>query len=74
MKNLQFKTYIWEGVLTDYTSGMVVAMGRTKREALAQVRKDAGESAFKECSGLEPEVLNPDKMSTPRSFHVWGGG
>jgi hypothetical protein len=70
----QWKTYVWEGVLTDYTDGMVVAVGRSLEEALEQIKKDAGETAFRECSSSDPYVLDPSKMETSECFYVWGGG
>ena len=72
--DLQFKTYIWENVLVDYGSGLVVALGRTRKEALKAVRENAGKSAFEECSKVDPIVLNPDRLKAPRAFHVYGGG
>jgi hypothetical protein len=70
--------YVWEGVLTDYTSGMAVALAPDPETAKKVVQKeiegsrslgDEGEVA----SWAAPKVIKTDRKS-PVVFFVCGGG
>ena len=64
------KVYFWDNVLTDYTSGMMVAVASSVEEAR--------EVILKECNYIpkgdlakEPQVFDIDN---PCAFICWGGG
>ena len=56
--NKDFKLFVWEDVLTDYTSGLVCVYARTEKEAWDELfKKDS--TAFMVLNGLEwsmPEI------------------
>lgn len=64
------KLYVWENVLTDYTSGMMVAVASNVDEARARL--------LEECSYIPDEDLTkePQVFDLLRSvaFVCWGGG
>jgi len=63
------RLFVWDDVLTDYTSGMVVALA----ESVDQAREIAYKDPFI-CPGeldAEPEVFDLDK---PVYFSCHGGG
>lgn len=65
-KNL--KLFLWEGVLTDYTSGMMGALApdvETARKLLLE------QCSFIPKSDLEQE---PQVITEMSAFHCWGGG
>ena len=62
------KLYVWEGVLTDYTAGVVFAYARSKRAALALIKtEDWG--AWNQIKDLQHRLIRG-----PEAFVVWGGG
>ena len=65
----KLKLYIWTGVLTDWTSGMIVALAESKEAALELVKNECGKSEFNEASANEPKVYE-----NPHAECVWGGG
>ena len=62
------KMFVWEGVLRDYTDGMVVAVAHDLEEALRIVRRTS-EQAYNEVKDLEPLVVD-----SPSAFVAYGGG
>lgn len=71
--------YVWEDVLTDHTSGMVVAVARSlpeAREAVRKTDKSAARNMFDHTPGpAEPDYIIPlNKDTKPAGFVVWGGG
>ncbi len=64
------KLYVWEDVLSDYTSGMMVAVAPSVEKAR--------EELLKKCSYIPNEDLfKPPQerdLSYPVAFVVWGGG
>ena len=66
--------YVWEGVLTDYTSGVIFALAESEEKAREQVRKkyvSNGDSG----SRIERDMAaTPLKLTRPDAFAVWGGG
>lgn len=69
MKKL--KLFVWEGALTDYTSGIVFALAKDVEEARKLIReKDGTGSKYLE-KDLEHEPL---VITKPEGFVVWGGG
>lgn len=65
---LSYKMYVWEGVLEDWTGGMVCVLAVSKTQALAVLKKTHQE-AWDECRHLEPEV-----HSKPFAVCMRGGG
>lgn len=66
----KMKVFVWENVLTDYTSGMMVAVAPTVEEARAAL--------LKECSYIPESDLNQQPkeldLSEAVGFVCWGGG
>lgn len=62
------KLYVWEGVLTDYSDGIMFA--------LADSEANAREMILAKCPYVVPEDLakTPKLVSNPEAFVVWGGG
>jgi hypothetical protein len=66
------KLFVWENVLTDYSSGMIIALAPDLEAALqlapdsAAIRSDMG--------AVTPEVIEVTTDSEPRFWHIWGGG
>ena len=69
------KLYVWEGVLTDYTSGIAFAIAETVEQA-RQVIYDKSEKQ----DGYVSSTLIADIAGEPivcentEGFYVWGGG
>jgi hypothetical protein len=63
--------YIWEGdgVLTDYTDGMIVALANTQAEAESVI--DVYER--KNYPAKPTEVIDLTKPSYPKAWICWGG-
>lgn len=61
------KMYVWEDVLSDYTSGIVVSVASSLGEALSLVRtKD--EIAYDHIKNVEPKII-----TSPDVFVLYGG-
>ena len=66
------KLFVWEDVLTDYTSGMVVAVAPDLETALQAIKaKDA--LAVKYMMERDPRIIDM-ATAVPEAFVVWGGG
>jgi hypothetical protein len=65
------RLYIWEDVLTDYTSGMIVALAPDLESALATVDNDYVRG---EMGRVTPVVVEISDSTAPQSWHVYGGG
>jgi hypothetical protein len=71
--------YVWENILSDYTSGLVVAVARSEDEALAAIKaRDhvAADAMQWHRDGLPPadHVIPLNEATQARAFLVWGGG
>ena len=68
-KNL--KLYVWEDVLTDYTSGMVCILAKDLEDAKEVFMKKYPDDGYvlKNFFGEEHEVI-----TEPEAFYVYGGG
>ena len=70
MGRKKMKVFVWEDVLTDYTSGMMVAVAPTVEEARAAL--------LKECYYIPEGDLNQQPkeldLSEAVGFVCWGGG
>lgn len=64
------KLFVWEGVLTDYTAGMIVAVAPTVNEARKAIKKEI-DCIPDDDLNEEPEEVD---MTKPAVFWVWGGG
>lgn len=68
MARKKMRVFVWEDVLTDYTSGMMVAIAPTIEEARAQL--------LKECHYIPDRDLNQQPkefdLSEPAAFVCWG--
>ena len=66
----KLKLFVWQDVLTDYTSGIAFAIAETEQEARGMLLKEesclANDASF---NGNKPEVYE-DKMCQT----LWGGG
>jgi len=66
--------YVWEDVLTDYTSGMICVLANSKKKALEILKKEHGENSFVYREALFSEVTEVTKDSEQKSYFVYGGG
>jgi hypothetical protein len=72
------KLYVWRGEspLTDYSNGLLVAIGRTPEEALTAAR-DEGDVPMSEYLAkrmLAESVYEEFDIDGPMGFYAWGGG
>ena len=71
------KLFIWygDGVLQDYSSGMICALGHDLQEALEVIRKECDY-----CMGSFPNDMPTETIEfgrtrrPPRAWICWGGG
>jgi hypothetical protein len=62
--------YIWEGVLTGYTDGMIVAIAPNLETALTA----AGADYLRADMGrVTPTVIEINDNTKPECWHVYGG-
>ena len=70
MAKKKMKVFVWDDVLTDYTSGMMVAIAPTVEEARDALRK--------ECIYIMDDDLNKQPkefdLTETAAFLCWGGG
>jgi len=66
----KMKVFVWEGVLVDYTPGMMFAVAPTLEEARAELRKKSSYIPDDDLN-QQPEILD---LSEPAAFLCWGGG
>lgn len=71
MANKNLKVYVWQDVLTDYTSGMAVVVAGSVKEAREMLSEDISEERMASDFSTEPLELN---LKVPQMFYVWGGG
>lgn len=72
----ELKLYVWEGVFTDYTSGMAVALAYDVRQARRLVTETMGSWSAdwvkQELAG-RPQVIRLNKATKPQAWQVSGG-
>jgi len=69
MVTKKLKLFVWEGVLADYTSGVMFALAKDVESARKMLlEKYPGSWSLERDILLEPKVY-----SEPFSFAVWGG-
>lgn len=66
------KLYVWEGdgVLTDYSDGMIIALANTQEEAESVIDVYDRKNYPKKPS----EVIDLSSPQHPKSWLCWGGG
>jgi hypothetical protein len=72
------KLFVWhgDGVLEDYTSGQIVALGNDLQEALTAVRTECGYcmDSFPNDRPTDVVDLGDCPGVQPRAWVTWGGG
>lgn len=70
------KLFIWDGpdVLTDYTSGMIVAFGNDLQEALLAVEKKCDHCMQSFPTHKPDRVIDLSEPIEPEAWVKWGGG
>ncbi len=64
----KFKLFVWEGVLTDYTDGIVCVLAKNLEQAIKLIKeKDGTAAGSMDMSGVKV-------IEKPEAFVVWGGG
>jgi hypothetical protein len=73
LKNKKY-LFVWEGVLTDYTSGMVCVFAKNEKDAWDLLKKkDLYAWASLGGENLD-KAIKPCKVTKSEAFVVWGGG
>lgn len=67
---MKLMLYVWEGVLTDYTSGMAFAIAESKEEA-AKIAAHGTDYVERELLSSDCEV---NELTEKFGTHVYGGG
>ena len=62
------KLYVWEGVLTDRTSGVMFALAEDKEHARKLILEECNYVPDGDIAG------EPIEITEPKGFAVWGGG
>lgn len=66
------KLFVWEGVLTDYYSGLAVALAQTATEAKKLLIEDGiGKERWQ---GVRLDGVKPSVHTKPVATYIWGGG
>ena len=73
------KVYVWEDVLTDWTSGMIVIVASSDAQAAKKLGEMFGGHKDDRIEGLvfegkEPEIVNVHRGDSPQGWFVYGGG
>lgn len=86
---MMLKIYVWEGVLSDYTSGLAIAVARSKEEAVRVLSRKVRNGSYRDAAGkshpaysslMESEIEELKAVEPkvypmePISFWVRGGG
>ena len=69
----KLKLYVWEHVLTDWTSGLAVALARSPEEA-RELMHEAGLGCDSPRYRCDICRMEPDVYDEPSAFYVHGGG
>lgn len=64
--------YEWDGVLEDYTSGIIVVLAESLEEAYKAVEEQVGVWGLRDCKANEPVVST--YKGDPFVFYCSGGG
>jgi len=82
---MAWNLYVWEGVLCDYTCGMIVAVARSAEEAREIAEKEnslkstvsrrtRGDIVYDMGSGYSSYLIGDWELGLPKAWVVWGGG
>jgi len=67
----KLKLFVWEGVLVDFTAGMMVALAHDVEEARKLLKQKLLQDHL-ECPGSDLDD-EPTVVTSPSAFYVWGG-
>lgn len=67
------KLYIWDGVLTDWTSGAIFVVAPTLAEARKAVLAEHDSDSVRADIAARPRILDLSKVKKPEAWLVWGG-
>ena len=69
--NIKLKLFVWEGdgVLQDYTSGMICVLATDLQQAFNLIREKYDDYYLNDLARIEPKVIEE-----PEAFAVYGGG
>ena len=65
---VKLKMFVWEGVLTDWSSGMVCVLAKDLQEAIELIKEKDNIAASSMDMSVVKEIIKPE------AFIVWGGG
>lgn len=73
--------YVWEGVLEDYSAGIVVVLAESEESAweLLKISDNVawwrlqGQPDDRDYKGISPDATRPMLVTEPAAFVVWGG-
>ena len=69
------KLYVWEGVLTDWTDGVMFALAESSDEAREVIKKKAADVFTFDCEDIAQELKGePREVSQSEGFFLFGGG
>ncbi len=71
MNKESLKLFVWEGdgVLQDYTSGMIVALAHNLEEALKEIEKECNYCM----TSFQVNQYKIYELKEPKAWLVWGG-
>jgi len=70
MKARKLKLYVWNNVLTDWTSGVMFALARSPEHARKIILAKSGYDTVR----ADLEANEPEEVTKAEGFMVWGGG
>lgn len=79
---MRLKLFVWEDVLTDWTSGLICILAESLEQAMELLKKKNhtawwvlnGEPENRDFKGIYKLIKNPKIVKKPEAFVVWGGG
>lgn len=75
MEKNELKLYVWEGVLTDYTSGIAFALASSVEEARQAIYDKSEKEDGYISSTLKADIAGePIVCNSTEGFFIWGGG
>jgi len=73
-KEKKLKLYVWEGVLCDYTCGMVCVLAKNKAHAMKILEKKMESYSYEKfCTKVKDNDIKARVLSRGAVW-VWGGG
>ncbi len=64
----KLKLFVWEGVLTDWSSGMVCVLAKDLEQAIQLIKEKDSTAA----SSMDMSVVRV--IEKPEALVIWGGG